>query len=298
MPTRIQPHWAACRALACAFNGRPLPPGAGLAPARWRSRLVAACALTATLLLGACGGGGDDAPEPADDGPVTYASDSFYRGHRALNLMMFEGGRLYGLYQSDYSAPKLPTYVQAGFFVAQRVSQAPYRAVYRGRDFDFERQQTFDIELTVTRDAPPWPASPYLAGQIDRQPSTASDSFYATTLEDASGASADRARLPGRYEGQWQTVRQRGLVEATIDEAGGLIVRAPDGCTLVARLTGRPDDDLLDVEATVSDGCSLPRGGHEGHALHGGNENVYVLLGQPDGDGDGLMLQLLPLRQR
>lgn len=63
-------------------------------------------AIALSLLLASCGGGGNETP--ADSGPVTYYGDSSFRGNHPLPLMVFEGGLVYGFYQSDFSVPLFP----------------------------------------------------------------------------------------------------------------------------------------------------------------------------------------------
>ena len=78
------------------------------------AKLLFASALA--FLLPACGG--DDTVR-SDEGVARFYYTPFFRDGRLLTLVTFEGGLVYGFYQSDFRAPTYPDYAYAGFFAAQ-----------------------------------------------------------------------------------------------------------------------------------------------------------------------------------
>jgi hypothetical protein len=114
---------------------------------RWIVR--GACMAAVVSGLAACGGGGGNESPRADAGPVRYHWKTFFRDGRALFLMSFEGGLVYGFYQSDLTAVEYPSYAYAGLFIARRPAGVPAGSPVSGVEHSFEEGAALPVQLTL-----------------------------------------------------------------------------------------------------------------------------------------------------
>jgi hypothetical protein len=239
-------------------------------------------AVALALVLTACGGG--DGDSPADSGAVSYYSDSFFRGNHSLSLILFEGGLVYGFYQSDYSAAVFPQFVYAGFFVGTTDAPPNASATYRITDFNFDDKVANPATLTLTAQG-----STQVSGQL-AVPGGASDAIVARS--ETSTTPTVTATLGGTYGGYIRSVDGGSALSASLSAAGQLSASTAGGCTFTATLTPRELGNLYDTEATLSAACPSPAGHYRGHALQSyGTRNVYLML-VDNGMTHGVFVQL------
>jgi hypothetical protein len=249
---------------------------------RWIHR--AACMAVSAWALAACGGGGDSEPLRADAGPVKYHSQMYFRENRLLLLMSFEGGLVYGFYQSDFTAVEYPAYAYAGLVVARRAPGEAAGGPVEGVEHSFEEGIARPVRLTLAIDEfgvaqgsltplPGGPASPIVAFESD-----------VSTLP------TDTSRLNGDFAVQGRSVGGSLKFGARVTE-GRLSAVAEGGCAIEASLQPRPLGNLHDVQALLGPGCPLGAGSFAGHAFQAYNtDNVYVFL--ESSSGGALMLLL------
>ena len=242
-------------------------------------------ALIAALLVLASCGGGDSTGNDAGD-PVAYYSTMTYRGSRILALMVFEGGPVYGFFQSDYvNAPQTPEFVHAGFFVGQLDSQPPPLSRYKAREFDYERKAAGPVDVTLEG-----LSLQSVSGSIQREIGS-SDTFTATYAADALKPT-DTSMLAGRYTGTLRSVSEEGTLQASVDADGTLSATMPGGCTVTTQLKARPRGNAYDAEAVLGPLCPTLAGHYAGRALQSwANNNLYVML-TSEGFDKGVFLHL------
>ena len=246
---------------------------------------VAAFLVPALALLG-CGGGDRT---PSDAGPVAYYGDFFFRGAHPLSLMVFSGGRIYGFYQSDYSAPQFPTYVYQGFFVASSVPGGGSVDLYRGHDFNFDRKQADPIDVTLSNQS-----ENQIFGVIASQ-GGAEDSYFGSYAS-ISNEPTQLTDLPGTYAGQFRSLRESSTLKATLDVSGTLSAETSGGCRIAGKLTARPIGNLYDAEVALSGSCAGQFGEFRGPAFQSlVTRNVYAMLTNEQLE-DGVFLHLFDNR--
>lgn len=240
--------------------------------------------IAALLVLASCGGGdstGNDAGSP-----VAYYSTMTYRNDRILALMVFEGGPVYGFFQSDYyNAPEPPQFVYAGFFVGQLDSQPPPLSRYKGQEFDFDRKAAGPVEVTLEG-----LSLQSVSGSI-RHEAGSSDTFTANYSATARKPT-DTSMLAGRYTGTLRSVTEEGSLQASVDADGNLSATMPGGCTVTTQLKARPQGNAYDAEAVLGPLCPTLAGHYTGRAAQSwGNDNIYVML-TSEGFEKGVFLHL------
>lgn len=238
------------------------------------------------FVVAACGGGAD--PEPANSGPVAYYSDSFYRGNRAFNLMLFHGGMLYGFYANDFLAMPSEQFSLAGFTVARLTTlddsnstnptdpTASTNFSYRGFDYDFERGMALPLEVGLRYQATGW-----YQGSLSI-PDGSTQTFQAI-YEPASVEPTQAGKLAHRYGGYMRSVTESALVRASLDADGNISASTDGGCAVAGILKARPLGNLYDATVTVGASCPVPAGRYAGPALQSFNStNVYLMLTMED----------------
>jgi hypothetical protein len=243
-------------------------------PRRAVAGLLRALTVLSAFVLVACGG--TDAVLEEDQGTVRFYATSFSRSD-SLALIQFEGGLIYGFYQSDISRPTYPEFAYAGFFVS-----GPDHAGY---DFDFDAKARIPISLlgfSATEKA------------LDATLHAASgDESLVAPRAPGDTLATDTSLLPGTYAVQVRSVRGGLKGAASVDTNGTLSAALADGCVIAVKLASRPLANLYDAAATIGIGCPLGSGAFSGHALqNAATRNVYVLLVSPA--GEGLMLLAVP----
>lgn len=248
-----------------------------------RKRLRSTASSLAFLVLAsACGGGSDLRP---DEGAVRFYSDQSFRSHQPLALLTFEGGLVYGFYQSDFRAPVFPEYVYAGFFVAQPASQLE-SGLRAGREYSFDAGEVSSVQLELEA---PFPDS--ILGRLTQVSTSESATFSALESAD-SERPTDRAALPGTYAVQARSSEASFKASGTVDASGNLSLIA-GACTVTAELSPRRLGNLYDAAATLSADCPLGAGPFSGHAVQSyGARNVFLMLTAPG--RRGVMLLLVP----
>lgn len=239
--------------------------------------------IAALLVLASCGGGdstGDDAGDP-----IAYYSTMTYRDNRILALMVFEGGPVYGFFQSDSNAPEPPEFVYAGFFVGQLDSQPPPQSRYKGQEFDFDRKAASPVEVTL--EGLPLQS---VSGSIRRE-TGGSDTFTASYAA-AARRPTDTSMLAGHYTGKLRSVTEEGSLQASVDAEGNLSATMPGGCTVTTQLKARPRGNAYDAEAVLGPLCPTLAGRYTGRASQSwANDNIYVML-TSEGFEKGVFLHL------
>lgn len=216
---------------------------------------------------------------------MSFYSDAPFRGNRPLSLILFEGGLVYGFYQSDYSAAVFPQFAYAGFFVGTADAPGDAAATYRITDFDFDAKSANAGTLTLTGGG-----STTVSGQLSVS-SGATDSIggaYASV----STAPTDTATLARAYGGYIRSVAGGAALAATLTAAGQLSASTSTGCSVSATLKPRPLGNLYDVKANLGTSCPAPVGPYRGHAFQSLlSRNVYLML-TSDGYKDGVLVHL------
>ena len=241
-----------------------------------------ASSLAFITLVSACGGGRDLWP---NEGTVRFYDTQFFRGNRLLGLLTFEGGLIYGFYQSDFSAPTYPEYTYAGFFVAQPApQQGP--TVRAGTEYNFDDGEVSAIRLELGAQS-----GDNVFGTLTQVPTSAESTFSARESGNSQLAT-DPASLPGTYAVQARSPGASIKATGVLDAAGNLSV-GTGACAMEAKLSPRQFGNLYDVAATLAPNCNLGAGAFTGHAIQAFvTRNVYLLLTAP-GQG-GVMLLLVP----
>ena len=241
--------------------------------------------LAGALILASCGGGD---VSPTDSGLVAYYGTYGFRGSRLLALIVFEGGLVYGFYQSDFTSAIFPEFAYAGFFVGESSSPGEAKATYRGYDYDFERKTTYPSVVTLE-------VSPARLDGLLKDAGRDDDTFAAYSFAETS-TTPTIPRTLRDYDGYIRTVNQSMSIQASLSVAGVFSLSDGAGCTVRGNLAPRPIGNLLDAEATFSASCAAPAGRYTGHALQAFNaNNVYVMLTK-EGLTGGVFIQLFAPR--
>jgi hypothetical protein len=195
-----------------------------------------------------------------------------FRDNHSLSLMLFEGGLVYGIYQSNYKSEVSPEFVYAGFFVGTTNDQLGGASTYRTTDFNFEDHASTAATLKLVGRG-----SESVDGQLTIS-GGASDIIGATS-GDASTMSTDTTTLAGTYVGYLRSVSGGVTLSASIDATGKLSATALAGCSISATLKPRKLGHLYDAEATIGASCPSPAGRYVGHGMQSfGTRNVYLML--------------------
>jgi hypothetical protein len=165
---------------------------------RWIVR--GACMTAVVSGLAACGGGGGNESPRADAGPVRYHWQTFFRDGRALFLMSFEGGLVYGFYLSDFTAVEYPSYAYAGLFIARRPAGVPAGSPVSGVEHSFEEGAALPVQLTLA-------INEYgvALGSLTRS-NAGTTSPIGGPESEVSGLATDTSRLSGDYAVQGRSV--------------------------------------------------------------------------------------------
>jgi hypothetical protein len=236
----------------------------------------AALSLASLALTSACGGGSDLRP---DEGVARFYDTQFFRGTRSLALLTFEGGLVYGFYQSDFAAPTYPEYAYAGFFVAQPPSGI-------GTEYNFESGEVSAIRLELSAQS-----GSNVFGTLKEVPPSEDATFSARESANAQ-LPTDPGMLPGAYTVQARAPSASFKATAALDAAGNLSI-ASGACTVAAKLSPRQLGNLYNAVGAIAPGCNLGAGAFSGHAVQAHvTRNIYLLLTAPG--QQGVMLLLVP----
>jgi hypothetical protein len=242
---------------------------------------VATLTTALALALAACGG--SDTLQ-SDEGAARFDYTYFFREGRLLALVTFEGGLVYGFYQSDFSAPTYPEYVYAGFFTARLDTLRDEALLRVGTEYRFEERNAVPIELRLAA-----PSGDTVFG-ILTQVNTGEESPFSVRESTNSRLPTDPTTLPGAYAVQARSPSSSFKATGTVDADGRLSV-ATGNCSLEAVLSPRQLGNLYDAVATVGSGCQIGEGRYTGHALQAyGLPNFYVFLTAPGRGGIMLLL--------
>jgi hypothetical protein len=239
--------------------------------------------LTTSLAVALAACGGSDTLQP-DGGAARFDSTFFFRGGRLLALVTFEGGLVYGFYQSDFAAPTYPDYAYAGFFTARLDTQRREAFLRVGTEYRFDERDAVPIELRLAT-----PVGDTVFG-ILAQVNTGEESTFSVRESTNSRLPTDLTTLPGAYSVQARSPSSSFKATGSIDADGRLSV-ATGNCSIEATLSPRQLGNLYDAVATVGSGCHLGEGRYTGHALQAyGLRNFYVFLTAPGRGGIMLLL--------
>ena len=250
---------------------------AGKSGAFMVTRLInVALSLALLSLASACGGDHDLRP---DEGAARFYDTQSFRGTRALALLTFEGGLVYGFYQSDFAASTYPEYAYAGFFVAQ-----PPLGI--GTEYNFEDGEASAIRLELGTQS-----GSNVFGTLKQVPPSEDSTFSVRESANAQ-LPTDPALLPGAYSTQARAPGESFKAAGVLDAVGNLSVTS-GACTVVAKLSPRQLGNLYDAAGTIGPNCNLGTGSYSGHAMQAHvTRNIYLLLTAPG--QQGVMLLLVP----
>ena len=242
---------------------------------------MASLATALALVLVACGG--SDTLRP-DEGAARFDYTYFFRDGRFLALLTFEGGLVYGFYQSDFAAPTYPEYAYAGFFTASHSSRYNQDLVRVGTEYRFDERDAISIKLRLAD-----PSGDTVFG-ILTQANGGEESPFSVRESTNSQLPTELATLPGAYAVQARSASGSFKASGTVDAHGRLSI-ASGLCSIETSLSPRLLGNLYDVVAIVSSGCQLGEGSYTGHALQAyGLSNLYVFLTAPGRNGIMLLL--------
>jgi hypothetical protein len=235
-----------------------------------------ALSLAVLQLASACGGDHDLRP---DEGAARFYDTQFFRGTRALALLTFEGGLVYGFYQSDFATPAYPEYAYAGFFVAQLPSGI-------GTEYNFEGGEVSEVGLELGAQS-----GSNLFGTLKQVPPSEDSAFSVRESANAQ-LPTDPVSLPGAYAVQARAPGASFKAGGVLDAVGNLSVTS-GACTLTAKLLPRQLGNLYDAAGTLGPNCNIGTGAFSGHAIQAYvTRNIYLLLTAPG--QQGVMLLLVP----
>jgi len=245
-------------------------------------RRAVACAMAGCLPVSGCVISDDLSPE--DGGAVSYYQTSGFRGNRLLSLIAFEGGLVYGFYQSDFAAPVFPEYAYAGFFVA-RPQSGDDASPKEGMEFDFDAHTAIAVTLAASITSGD-KFSGVLRGSTDRQP----DTIFAARSS-VSDIRTNTTTLGGDYDYQARSPRGSFVGVSTVSAEMTLHSQYSADCTVEAALRPRPLGNLYAVTAQIGPACSVGNGSFSGYGVQAyATGNVYLLL--TNATGEGIMLLL------
>ena len=130
-----------------------------------------------------------------------------------------------------------------------------------------------------------------LFGSI-KQVAASTVSTFSVREFNSAQTTTDNALLSGTYAVQARSSGGSFKSTGVLDAEGSLSVTF-DTCTVVAKLSPRPQGNVYNVIASLEPACKLGTGAFSGHAVQAlVTRNVYLLLTAPE--QTGLMLLLVP----